>query len=41
MKVDGVETYIYFKGHLSPFCLKSLRNAKQLFVEFCFENNLE
>jgi hypothetical protein len=41
MKVGGVETHIYFKGLLSPFCLKNLRNTKQFFVEFCFENYLE
>jgi hypothetical protein len=34
MKVGGVETHIYIKGLLSPFCLKNLRNTKQVFVEF-------
>jgi hypothetical protein len=42
MKVGGVKTqFIYFKGFISQFCLKNLINAKQLFVEFSFENYLE
>jgi hypothetical protein len=41
MKVGGVKTHIYFKGLLSPFCLKNLTNIEQLFVGFYFENYLE
>jgi hypothetical protein len=41
MKVGGVKTHIYLRGLLSPFCLKNLKNSKQIFVEFCFENYLE
>jgi hypothetical protein len=41
MKVGGVKTHIYFKGLLSPFCLKKSDKYKTTFVEFCFENYLE
>jgi hypothetical protein len=34
MKVGGVKTHIYFKGLLSPFCLKNLINTKQLLLNF-------
>ena len=34
MKVGGVKTHIYFKGFLSPFCLKNLINTKQLLLNF-------
>jgi hypothetical protein len=38
MRMGGVKTV---QGLLSPFCLKNLKNTKQIFVEFCFENYLE
>jgi hypothetical protein len=34
---------VYFQEHTltAPFCLKNLRNTKQIFLELCCENYLE